>query len=276
MKLLMTVICLSVAVTAYEPINIDYHNTIGVYEAARIKQAEESTDFDGSRIVGGNFAILGQLQYQAGLLIRLLDGRQSVCGASLISNSRLVTAAHCWFSGGSQAREFLVVLGSITLYYGGTRILTNNVRPHEYFNPRNLHNDIAVIYINPVSYSNNIRNIGIACGDDLYVGSWATASGFGRFTETSGASTTLRYVNLQVITNEVCRRTFGNMIIPSFLCVATPNGRSTCAGDSGGPLAIENTLIGITCFGHREGCTRGHPAGFIRISSFYDWIVSNM
>ncbi|CAG9564979.1 unnamed protein product [Danaus chrysippus] len=276
MKLLLTVLCLAVAVSAYEPINNDYHNTIGVYEAARIKQAEESTDFDGSRIVGGNFANFGQFPYQAGLLINLVDGRQSVCGASLISNSRLVTAAHCWFSGGSQARDFLVVLGSITLYSGGIRIYTINVRTHENFNPRYLHNDVAIIYIYPVSYSHTIRNIELARGNDSFIGSWATASGFGRFTETSGASSTLRFVNLQVTTNEVCRRTFGNAIISSFLCVATANGRSTCAGDSGGPLAIGNKLIGITCFGHRGGCTLGHPAGFVRVSSFYDWIVSNM
>ncbi|XP_032519275.2 collagenase-like [Danaus plexippus] len=276
MKLLLTVVCLAVAVSAYEPINIDYHNTVGVYEAARIKQAEESTDFDGSRIVGGNFAILGQLPYQAGLLIRLQDGRQSVCGASLISNSRLVTAAHCWTSFGVDAREVLVVLGSITLYSGGTRILTNNVRPHERFNPFTLQNDIAIIYINPVSYSNNIRNIEIASGNDQYVGSWATAAGFGRYTDTSGASSTLRYARLQVISNDACKRTYGNIILSSFLCVSTRYGESTCAGDSGGPLVINNTLIGVTCFGHSAGCSRGHPAGFQRVTSFYDWIVSNM
>ncbi|XP_061379339.1 collagenase-like [Danaus plexippus] len=275
MKLLLTVVCLAVAVSAYEPINIDYHNTIGVYEAARIKQAEEAADFDGSRIVGGNFAILGQLPYQAGLLIRLQDDRQSVCGASLISNSRLVTAAHCWTSFGVDAREVLVVLGSITLYSGGTRILTNNVRAHERYNPFTAENDIAIIYINPVSYSNNIRNIEIASGNDQYVGSWATAAGFGRYTDTSGVSSTLRYVSLQVISNEECRRTYGSYILSSFLCVATPRGRGTCGGDSGGPLILNNILIGVTCFRHVAGCT-GRPAGFMRVTSFHDWIVSNM
>ncbi|CAG9564982.1 unnamed protein product [Danaus chrysippus] len=276
MKLLLTVLCLTVAVSTYEPINIDYHNTIGVIEAARIKQAEESTDFDGSRIVGGNYARLGQLPYQAGLLIRLQDGRQSVCGASLLSNSRLVTAAHCWTSYGVTAREMLVVLGSITLYSGGTRIITNNVLPHERFNPFTLQNDIAIIYIDPVSYSNNIRNIEIASGNDQYVGSWAIASGFGRYTDTSGASSTLRYAYLQVISNDACKRSYGNIILSSFLCVDTRNGFSTCAGDSGGPLAIDNKLIGVTCFGHSAGCSRGHPAGFMRVTSFYDWIMSNM
>ncbi|XP_061379184.1 trypsin alpha-3-like [Danaus plexippus] len=274
MKLLLVVVGLAVAVSAYEPITNDYHNTIGVYEAARIKQAEESADFDGSRITGGSAAFLGQFPYQAGLLIRLVDGRQSVCGASLISNTRLVTAAHCWYSGGAQAREFNVILGSVNLYSGGTRITTRNVRVHGSYNDWTLANDVAVIIINRVNYSNTIRNIGLASGSNQYVGSWATASGFGKTSDSSGASSTMRQVNLQVISNDVCRRTYGNMIGSSIICIATPNGRSTCGGDSGGPLAISNTLIGITSFGHRDGCTRGHPAGFARVTSFNSWIRS--
>nr|XP_032518870.1 trypsin alpha-3-like [Danaus plexippus plexippus] len=274
MKFLLVVVGLAVAVSAYEPITNDYHNTIGVYEAARIKQAEESADFDGGRITGGSAASLGQFPYQAGLLIRLVDGRQSVCGASLISNTRLVTAAHCWYSGGAQAREFNVILGSVNLYSGGTRITTRNVRVHGSYNAWTLANDVAVIIINRVNYSNTIRNIGLASGSNQYVGSWATASGFGKTSDSSGASSTMRHVNLQVISNDVCRRTYGNMIGSSIICVATPNGRSTCGGDSGGPLAISNTLIGITSFGHRDGCTRGHPAGFARVTSFNSWIRS--
>ncbi|CAG9564987.1 unnamed protein product [Danaus chrysippus] len=274
MKLLLAVVGLVVAVSAYEPINNDYHNTIGVYEAARIKQAEESADFDGSRITGGNFASLGQFPYQAGLIIALTDGKRSVCGASLISNTRLVTAAHCWVTSQARARQFTVVLGSIQLFSGGTRINTSNVRLHPSYNMWNLANDIAVIIINSVRYSNNIRNIGLASGSNQYVGSWATASGFGYFSENSGVSTSLRHVNLQVITNDVCRRTYGTTILASNICVATPNGRSTCGGDSGGPLAIGNTLIGVTSFGHRDGCTIGHPAGFARVTSFNSWIRS--
>lgn len=63
MKLLLFVVGFAVAVSAYSPIDTDYHNTYGVPEAARIKQAEESTDFDGSRITGGSSARLGQFPY---------------------------------------------------------------------------------------------------------------------------------------------------------------------------------------------------------------------
>ncbi|CAG9564995.1 unnamed protein product [Danaus chrysippus] len=136
-------------------------------------------------------------------------------------------------------------LAQSIFYSGGTRITTRNVRVHGSYNDWTLANDVAVIIINRVNYSNTIRNIGLASGSNQYVGSWATASGFGKTSDSSGASSTMRHVNLQVITNDVCRRTYGNMIGSSIICVATPNGRSTCGGDSGGPLAISNTLIGV-------------------------------
>ncbi|XP_032518865.2 trypsin alpha-3-like [Danaus plexippus] len=276
MKLLLFVVGFAVAVSAYSPIDTDYHNTYGVPEAARIKQAEESTDFDGSRITGGSSARLGQFPYLGGLLVTLTDGRQSACGSSLISATRAVTAAHCWVTRNARARQVTVVLGTITLFSGGVRVNSNNVRVHGSYNMNTLANDIAIIVLNSVSLNNNIRPIGIASGSNQYVGTWATASGFGRTSDSSSVSSNLNHVNLQVITNDVCRRTYGSTVIASTICTATPNGRSICQGDSGGPLAVGNTLIGVTSFSHRQGCTRGHPAGFARVTSFNSWIRSNM
>lgn len=50
------------------PINNDYHETVGIPAAARIRAAEEAMDFDGSRIVGGSAAALGQYPYLVSVL----------------------------------------------------------------------------------------------------------------------------------------------------------------------------------------------------------------
>ncbi|XP_064073526.1 collagenase-like isoform X4 [Vanessa tameamea] len=281
MKFLLVVVGLALAVAAEEQIFSSYHEEIGIPEAARIKFAEDAQDFDGSRITGGQESALGAHPHLGGLVITLTDGRQSVCGSSLLTNTRAVTAAHCWRHGGVQARQFTVVLGSIRLFSGGVRMNTNNVQMHASYNEGTLNNDVAIIVMGHVSFTNNIQRINLASGSNNYVGTWATAAGFGRTADNSGTSNNLRHVNLQVITNAVCAITFGtNSIISSTLCVATPNGRSTCGGDSGGPLAIgrgnTGTLIGITSFGARAGCTRGLPAAFARVTSFNAWIRARL
>lgn len=83
----------------------------------------------------------------------MTTGATSVCGSSLLSNTRAVTAAHCWRDSRNQARQFTVVLGSARLFSGGTRIITRNVVVHSGYNVHNLNNDVAMISINFVSYT---------------------------------------------------------------------------------------------------------------------------
>ncbi|XP_061719025.1 brachyurin-like isoform X1 [Cydia pomonella] len=261
------------------PIEVDYHNKIGIPEAARIKAAEEALDFDGGRIVGGAAAGLGQYPYLGGLIITMTTGSTAVCGCSLLSNTRAVTAAHCWRSTGSSASSFTVVLGSTLLFSGGTRVTTSDVTMHGSYNSWTLANDVAIIRFDWVTYTDIIRNIPLASGTNQFVGTWAWAAGFGRTSDTAGISTNqyLSHVQVQVITNAVCQQTYGTSTVQaSTLCVATTGGRGTCGGDSGGPLVADNQLIGITSFGHISGCERGVPAGFARVTAFYDWLSSQL
>ncbi|XP_039756115.1 collagenase-like [Pararge aegeria] len=284
MKLLVIVVGLVAAAAAESPpIFQDYHEEIGIPAANRIKLLEESIDFDGSRIAGGQPSQLGSHPHLGGLLITLTNDIISICGSSLLSNTKAVTAAHCWRHMSHQARSFTVVLGSTRLFTGGHRTDTSNVITHDNYNMFNLNNDVAVITLSHVPYTNHIRNIALATGSSLYVGVWASAAGFGAHgdnvlvTETQAK----HEVILQVTTNAICARTFGNYVVaPSTICVVTSNGRSTCGGDSGGPLIVSPEgspiLIGITSFGHRDGCQRGYPAGFARVTAFESWIRSNL
>ncbi|CAH4031445.1 unnamed protein product [Pieris brassicae] len=261
----------------------NYHENIGIKEATRIKQLEEAIDFDGSRIIGGSLSSLTQTPHLGGLSILLTNRRTSVCGSSLLSNTKAVTAAHCWSDGRNQALQFTVVLGALRLFQGGVRITTNNVVMHPQWNPNTASNDVAVITMNRVDFNNNIQPIALASGNNEYVGTWATAAGYGATSDSQSGipnNTARRHVNLRVISNAECRRTF-SFIASSVICVETQSGRaSTCGGDSGGPLDIgsgnSRTLIGITSFGHISGCQRGHPAGFARVTSFRSWITSRL
>ncbi|XP_063625612.1 collagenase-like [Cydia splendana] len=259
----------------------DYHNKIGIPLAARLKAAEEALDFDGTRIVGGGHASLGQYRYTGGLVITMTTGGTSVCGSSLLSNTRGITAAHCWRTQFSQARSFTVVYGSLLLFSGGTRVTTTDVEMHANYNMNTLVNDIAIIRLPWVTFTNNIQPIPIATGTANFAGTWAWASGWGLTCDGCSLPTSqvLSHVQVQVITNAVCASTYGTAtVVDSTICVDTTGGRGTCSGDSGGPLAnaANNQLIGVTSFGHRDGCQRGHPAGYMRVTAYASWIQARL
>ena len=45
---------------------------------------------------------------------------------------------------------------------------------------------------------------------------------------------------------------------------------------TGGPLMMENTLIGLVSWGHPIGCTsKRSPGVFVRVTKFLDWIKQN-
>ncbi|KAI5642739.1 trypsin domain-containing protein [Phthorimaea operculella] len=246
-------------------------------EVVRVSRPEEAITFDGSKIVGGSPAALGQYPFLGGLLISLDNGQTSVCGSSLLTNTRLVTAAHCWWDGNHQGIQMVVVLGSTTIYQGGTRIQTNQVVVHAGWNPNTFVNDLAMIAIPWTGFNNVIRNVNLASGNVGFVGQWAWAAGFGAQFDGNlpiPVGQTLHHVQLQVADNSLCANFFQGSIFVSNLCIDGSRGQSTCFGDSGGPLVIGNTLIGITSFGNRNGCQVGWPAVFSRVTFFNQWISS--
>ena len=86
-------------------------------------------------------------------MITLTSGGTSVCGSSMLSNTRALTAAHCWWDGRNQARQFTLVFGSARLFSGGTRVATSSVQTHSSYNPNTLTNDVAMISFSSVPYS---------------------------------------------------------------------------------------------------------------------------
>ncbi|XP_026730700.1 uncharacterized protein LOC113495898 [Trichoplusia ni] len=290
MKVLIGFACLALAVavsaevfvTEQESPLYNYHMRFGIPEAQRIQKAEESAAI--GRIVGGSYSPIANTPYQAGLVIEIRNSDTSVCGASLISNNRLVTAAHCYYDGFLTAFRFHVILGSNFLFYGGTRIQTANIVMHPQWNPRTVANDIAIINIRSVTFSNVIQPIALPSGSDLnnsFVDWSALASGYGitRDGVNFVFDQRLSSVTLNIITNNACAATFGPFVHPSNICTSGAEGKGTCSGDSGGPLAVQingqTTLVGVSSYGAQAGCAAGFPAAFTRVTSFVNWINSN-
>ncbi|KAF9807794.1 hypothetical protein SFRURICE_000575 [Spodoptera frugiperda] len=123
-----------VGVFVFLEVEANYHDAVGIPAAKKIKDLEEAMQADGtinieSRIIGGEKAP-HPYPFFAGLIISLIGKplNYSVCGSSLLSSNRVVTAAHCYFDGVDRASKFEVVLGSNLLYQGGDRHVTRHIQ----------------------------------------------------------------------------------------------------------------------------------------------------
>jgi len=246
--------------------------------------------FRGGRVIGGQEATRHQFPYQAGLRLNIPgNANQGTCGGSLVSRTRVVTAAHCV----DIVSSAVVVLGAHLILQQEPNQIRQTIPSagliwHENYNSANLNNDVAIINLNSeITPSNFIRPINLPTGADLnnnFAGHLATASGWGRFSSANVISEFLRFVQLNVITEAACRIRFPTIIQPSTICTAgsAANGNNVgvCNGDSGGPLTIQrqdqSVLIGIASFVSGLGCESGWPSGFARVTSFVPWFNARM
>jgi len=157
-------------------------------------------------------------------------------------------------------------------------------RQHPGFNPKTLANDIALIYL-PVSialdrrFKDKVKLPAIASSYSTYDDQKAIATGWGYTSDTAGGLiNTLQYETFEVVSEEVCQNAYGPVVAnPNVICTATPDEKSICKGDFGGPLVLvgkkkEQVQIGISSFVSSAGCKSGQPAGFTRVTSYLEWI----
>lgn len=81
------------------------------------------------------------------------------------------------------------------------------------------------------------------------------------------------------MTNRDCENVYGSVVTKGNICASGNGGKSSCNGDSGGPMTIQTknglTQVGIVSFGAAAGCERGYPHAYTRITEFLDWIEAN-
>ena len=129
------------------------------------------------------------------------------------------------------------------------------------------------------TFNQFVQQISIATGGDSFAGVMATATGFGRTSDTSTAtSAQVRFVTQPVITNAACLAAYG-IVVSSHICMSTAGGRGTCTGDGGGPLFVTRDgvflQIGVGSFMSAAGCEAGFPSGFTRLTEYTAWIAAN-
>jgi len=197
------------------------------------------------------------------------------CGGSLISNRWVLTAAHCT----QGATTVQVRLGGTLVNSPGLAITSTRLITHPSWSSNGIRNDIGLIQLpSAVTFTSRIRPVCLPRrslhANQNFAGQRAQISGWGRYSDSvNSISSFLRDVTVPIISNSQC-----SWRPPSTqLCVNTAGGRSSCSGDSGGPLQIRQSdgsymEVGIVSYGAASGCERGIPAVFTRVTEYLSWI----
>jgi len=241
-------------------------------EDKQVKEACGIPNVAHERIVGGVEATPHEFPWQVGLFF---DGY--FCGGSIISEKYILTAAHC--ADGVFKHE--VVIGAHEIR-ASDNVKINAYSPtvHPEWDSFSLSNDLAILELDEeidwASFGGNARPSCLATSGD-YSGQTALVSGWGRPSDSSSSiSPVLRKVEAPVMSQRECENYWGNLN-EGVVCIDTTGGKSSCNGDSGGPLSIPGAIyeqIGIVSFGSAAGCEIGAPAGFTEVTKYIDWISS--
>lgn len=247
------------------------------------------------RIVGGSAAAEGQFPWQVALINDIGKAYETqFCGGTIIHESWILTAAHCFSENSS---NIYVVGGILDLTAASSGVSAQSLRwiVHEDFNQDTLNNDIALIELKtPLDLSScgtQCEAIGLVTPKNeanvAFNASFATVSGWGNTVggvepTTSSYPTSLRFATLNILSCTTSPANYSTSEITSnMFCAGVASfDKDSCQGDSGGPLVVANNegtgslLAGIVSWGN-ECAVQGYPGVYTRVSQYNDWINTN-
>ncbi|KAM8722380.1 prothrombin [Acanthopagrus schlegelii] len=261
-----------------------------LFEQKAIKDRKEDellASYRESRIVGGDDAEVASAPWQVMLYKR--SPQELLCGASLISDQWILTAAHCilyppWNKNFS-TDDILVRLGKhnrAKFEHETEKIVAiDEIIVHPKYNWReNLNRDIALLHMRrPVVFSNEIFPVCLpskkVARTMLTEGFKGRVTGWGNLKETWNPAArnlpkVLQQIHLPIVDEQICRSSTSVRITDNMFCAGykpeDAQRGDACEGDSGGPFVMKYPAedrwyqMGIVSWG--EGCDRDGKYGF--------------
>jgi Trypsin len=226
-------------------------------------------------IVGGTTISITRTPWQ----VSLQDANGLLCGGVILNERTVLTASHCTTD---------ATPADLTVRAGVTKVDDTSGQDRDVAtiteNPLGVDaaGDLSILGLaQPLTFNNAVRPIALATAEELAQARRAFVSGWGSVGENDDISTTLKGVDVPVLSDAACSATLASenaSIEPSRELCADGNGTGSCYGDSGGPLVItvgDGTphLIGIVSWG--AVCATS-PGVYAEVPAFANWISANM
>ncbi|GAA2749033.1 MULTISPECIES: S1 family peptidase [Kitasatospora] len=240
------------------------------------------------RIVGGSAASTKDHPWMVALSSRQQFGTArsgQFCGAALVSETKVVTAAHCFYdesTGRPTDRPGLrVVIGRDDLRgSAGREVAVRDIWIDPGYRFAANTRDVAVLTLAEAQTGRSvIELVGAGETEPYQAGTAAEVLGWGDTRGNGSYSPTLREVQVPIVSDAVCGHAYPQggesaYDAATMVCAgAEQGGKDACQGDSGGPLVVAGRLAGLVSWG--TGCAEAaHPGVYTRIAAVSDAVHS--
>jgi secreted trypsin-like serine protease len=237
------------------------------------------------RIVGGGPTGVDQHPWMVAVASRSVYGDSrsgQFCGGTLVSPTKVVTAAHCLYDESTMRPanrpDLSVILGRTDLSGAeGDEVAVSRVWIDPDYSMSTNMWDVAVLTLAEPQPGRQVLPLvrqgdtaPYRAGTEATVLGWGDVSGDGRY------PTGLHEVQVPMIQDGVCARDYpggpdGVFQARTMVCAGDQSrgGRDACQGDSGGPLVVDGRLVGLVSWG--TGCAEAHhPGVYTRIAAMAD------
>ncbi|KAF2358879.1 Serine proteases trypsin domain [Trinorchestia longiramus] len=246
------------------------------------------------RIIGGVVVEEGEFPWLASIgTVNPRDSSRfvSICSGTLISRRHVLTAAHCY-------RSFSTSTPTIVRLAEGDLFDNDESSVHDDFIVTSLHaplfyyystvNDVMILTLDrDVTFNDYIQPACLPLSSPFLPapGDTVTAVGYGNTQESGTSQVPARYpyqISLPVVSNSECQNAYYALppiyiVDDRVFCEGGLTNRSTCKGDSGGPLHYWDEskerylVVGVVNAG--IGCgVEGNPSIDLRVGAFLPWI----
>ncbi|XP_078504323.1 trypsin-3-like [Lissotriton helveticus] len=195
------------------------------------------------------------------------------CGGSLINQYWIVSAAHCY----QPANTLVAYLGEYdTTYTESTEqaIQVSKVIKHPNYNSQNQDNDIMLVKLSkPAQYNHYVSPIALPTSCAA-AGTWCLTSGWGNTVPDSVVyPRVLQCLDLPIISSAQCKQAYPYYYTDNMMCAGfMQGGRSSCGGDSGGPLECNGQLQGVVSWGPGKCASKDAPTVYTKVCNYNAWI----